>query len=291
MKDDEGFFVELESITRSHHVLRHRLLMRLAEEPPTLRQLQLFSAQHYLYSRGFAQNLAAVIANTPDEDARTLLILNMYEEIGEPTRIRDRVHLLLLEEGLITGAQLGAAFEQLSRHPIDGDVVTLLMNTGIVSRSQVAGVVERSTSRVKDLAHPALFRRYLRAIGLDSAALLAVTPIAATTEFTRSYRTLCRDSHWLEALGAMGPGTESIVATIYTKILQGIIGSGLVTTHDYVFWTLHVHCDDGHGRNIIEGMRPHAVDAANRERILRGARHALDARAHWLNGLYEHVYG
>jgi hypothetical protein len=73
--------------------------------------------------------------------------------------------------------------------------------------------------------------------------------------------------------------------------LQGIIGSGLVTTHDYVFWTLHVHCDDGHGRNIIEGMRPHALDADNRERILRGARHALDARAHWLNGLYEHVYG
>jgi pyrroloquinoline quinone (PQQ) biosynthesis protein C len=290
VQDDAGFFAELEHVTRSHRVLRHRFLTRLCAESPTLRQLQRFSGQHYLYSRGFAQNLAAVIANTPDEDARTLLILNVYEEAGEPTRIRDRVHMLLLEEGLINGVQLGAAFEKLSKQPIDGDVVTQLMSDGIVSRAQVARVVEHSASQARDLAHPALFRRYLRAIGLDAATLPTVTPLAATTEFSRVYRTVCRDAHWLEALGAMGPGTESVVATLYSQILQGITASGLVTAHDYVFWTVHVHCDDGHGRNIIESMRPHAADAGNRERIMRGALQALDARAQWLDSLYSHVF-
>jgi pyrroloquinoline quinone (PQQ) biosynthesis protein C len=291
LQRDSDFFIELESITHDHRVLRHEFLLRLEQEIPTLQQLQRFSSQHYLYSKGFSQNLAAVIANTPDEDARTLLILNMYEEIGEPTRIRDRVHMLLLEAGLITGVQLGAAFERLAQRPIDGDVVTQMMNDGIVSRTQVAAAVERSTSQARDLSHPALFRRYLRAIGLDHAVLATLSPIAATTEFSRTYRTMCRDAHWLEALGAMGPGTESIVARVYSKILQGIVASGLVTAHDYVFWTLHVHCDDGHGRNIIESMRPYAVDAANRERILRGAVAALEARARWLDALYDHVYG
>ncbi len=290
VKDSEKFFCELDDITRRHRVLHHPMLRRFEEEAPTLQQLQRFSSQHYLYSKGFSRNLAAIIANTPDEDARTLLILNMYEEIGEPTRLRDRVHMLLLEAGLVTGTQLGAAFERLTRQPIDGDVVTLMMNEGTISRAQVAGVVEHSTSQAKDLSHPALFRRYMRALGLDATTLSGIDPIPATERFSRTYHVLCREAHWLEALGAMGPGTESVVASIYAKILRGIIASGQVAPHDYVFWTLHVHCDDGHGRNIIDSMRPFATDAANRERILRGALQALDARSAWLDGLYNHVF-
>jgi pyrroloquinoline quinone (PQQ) biosynthesis protein C len=290
MSSATDFFDELEDVSRRHRVQHHEFLMRMASERLGLRQLQAFAAQHYLYSRVFARNLAAVIASTPDEDARTLLVLNMYEEIGEPARIRDRVHMLLLEAGLVSGTQLGAALEQLVAQPIDGDVVTLLMKNGVVSRAQVAAVVERNTLRAKDLTHPALFRRFLRALHLNPAELATAAPHPATQQFIDTYHSICRESHWLEALGAMGPGTECIVAGLYARILQGIINSELVSPHDYVFWTLHVHCDDGHGRNIIECMRPYAHEPINQERIARGALRVLDARALWLDALYEHVF-
>jgi len=89
----------------------------------------------------------------------------------------------------------------------------------------------------------------------------------------------------------MGPGTECVVPTLYRQILQGIRRSGWVTPADYVFWTVHVHCDDGHGRNIIEAMRPYATDLEARQTMMRGAINALDARYRWFDGLERHVFG
>jgi pyrroloquinoline quinone (PQQ) biosynthesis protein C len=292
-QDTQGneFFAELESAVLGHPALSHPFLQRLAQGPLSREQLRAFAGQHYLYSRRFANHLAAVIANSPDEHARTLLVLNMYEEIGEPSRLRDRVHLVLLEEGLVSGAQLAEALEQQVRAGVEGDLVAMLIDDGLISRSQVANVMERNTRRAKDLTHPALFRRFLSALGLDARELSELTAIEETNQVNASYRALCRDSHWLEGLSAMGPGTECVVPTIYKQILKGIADSGFVAPADYVFWTVHVHCDDGHGRNIVEAMRPYATDLEARQMMMRGALSALDARGRWFDGLERHVFG
>lgn len=290
--DAEGdeFFVELEKAVLEHPALAHPFLERFATDSLSRDQLQAFAGQHYLYSRRFANYLAAVISSSPDEHARTLLVLNMYEEIGEPLRLRDRVHLVLLEEGLVSGAQLAEALE---RQVINGgqDVVATLIDDGIVSRTEVAHVMEHNTRRAKDLTHPALFRRFLSALGLDAQALSEIEAIEETDDLNASYRALCRDAHWLEGLSAMGPGTECVVPTLYRQILRGIHRSGFVDPADYVFWTVHVHCDDGHGRNIIEAMRPYARDLEARQMMMRGAMGALDARHRWFDGLQRHVFG
>jgi pyrroloquinoline-quinone synthase len=151
--------------------------------------------------------------------------------------------------------------------------------------------MEHNTRKASELTHPALFRRFMRALGLSSDELSRTIPLPETNAFNAAYDVTCRNGHWLEGLGAMGPGTECIVPRVYSKILDGIRGSGLVTPADYVFWTVHVHCDDGHGRNIIDAMRPYVDDANNRELISRGAIRALDARARWFDGLHRLVFG
>jgi pyrroloquinoline quinone (PQQ) biosynthesis protein C len=286
-----SFFELLEAAVLAHPVLQHPFLRRMAESTLDREQLRAFAAQHYLYSRRFARNLAAVISNSPDEHARTLLVLNMYEEIGEPSRLRDRVHLLLLEEGLVTGAQLGCALEEQVQDDAHGDVVARLIATGIVSRAQLSEVLEHNTHKARDLTHPALFRRFLHALGLDAAELERTEALPATDDFNDTYRNLCRDAHWLEGLAAMGPGTEGIVPILYSRILEGIRNSGVVTASDYVFWTIHVHCDEGHARNILEAMRPYAGHPSHQQLIWRGAMRALDARARWFDGLLGHVFG
>src|SRR5262245_30980431 len=108
-----AFFEGLERELALHPALHHRFLRRFSEADLTREHLAPFAVQHYLYSRFFIRNMAAVIANVPDENARSLLILNIYEEIGEPLRIRDRVHFLLLEAGLVTPDDVGAACMQV----------------------------------------------------------------------------------------------------------------------------------------------------------------------------------
>jgi pyrroloquinoline quinone (PQQ) biosynthesis protein C len=263
----------------------------MATERLDREQLRAFAAQHYLYSRRFARNLAAVISNSPDEHARTLLVLNMYEEIGEPSRLRDRVHMILLEEGLVTGAELAEALEeQVAEEGAQGDVISALIDKGVISRGQVAAVMEHNTRKAKDLTHPALFRRFLSALGLEGKELERLEALPSTEDFNQTYRGLCREAHWLEGLAAMGPGTEGIVPMLYSKILEGIRNSGIVSAADYVFWTIHVHCDEGHARNIIEAMAPYAEDPASQQLIWRGTMRALDARARWFDGLLGHVF-
>lgn len=288
---NRSFFERLESAVLAHPVLQHPFLQRMASQRLDREQLRRFASQHYLYSRRFARNLAAVISNSPDEHARTLLVLNMYEEIGEPSRLRDRVHLVLLEEGLVSGAQLGQALEEQVNDDAHGDVVSRLIDQGVVSRAQVAKVMEHNTHKARDLTHPALFRRFLHALGLDAAELERIEPLPSTDDFNECYRSLCRDAHWLEGLAAMGPGTEGIVPMLYSKILEGLRTSEVVSPADYVFWTIHVHCDEGHARNILEAMQPYAAHASHQALIWRGAMRALDARSRWFDGLLGHVFG
>ena len=286
-----SFFELLEAAVLAHPVLQHPFLQRMANAPLDRERLRAFAAQHYLYSRRFSRNLAAVISNSPDEHARTLLVLNMYEEIGEPSRLRDRVHLLLLEEGLVTGAELGETLEEVVSEDAHGDVVSRLIDKGIISRAQLTRVLEHNTHKARDLTHPALFRRFLTALGLSGSELEQLEALPATDDFNETYRSLCRDAHWLEGLAAMGPGTEGIVPLLYSQILQGIRESGAVSQADYVFWTIHVHCDEGHARNIIEAMRPYAAHPSHQQLIWRGAMRALDARERWFDGLLGHVFG
>jgi pyrroloquinoline quinone (PQQ) biosynthesis protein C len=285
-----AFFSQLDDEVQKHPLMRHPFLERISQDCLTLRQLHAFASQHYLYSQRFARNLAAVLSNTPDENARTLLVMNLHEEIGEPARIRDRVHLLLLEAGVVTGAQLAKAFEQLVAVDPHGDVVALLIDQGFISRKHVASIVEHNTLKSKDLTHPALFRRFLLALGLDAQALAGVIPLEATERFNAVYDRLCRHAHWLTGLGAMGPGTEGIVPLLYTRVLQCIVNTGALTPHDYVFWTVHVHCDEGHSRNIVECMSPYATDQEQQQLIRVGAMEVLQARYDWLDALYDHVF-
>jgi pyrroloquinoline quinone (PQQ) biosynthesis protein C len=284
------FFARLQEDVAAHPALHHSFLERFRHEPLGRGQLASFAAQHYLYSRLFTRNLAAVIANVPDEHARSLLIENMYEEVGEPARIRDRLHLLLLEAGIVQGWELARAMEELVALDIDGDVVQVLLRQGIVTRPQIQSVLVRNTRRAQDLTHPALFRRFLEALGLDAGGLRRVKPLVETERFIAEYQDVCRNGAWLEAMGAMGPGTECVVPTLYSSILRGIEASGIVSREKYVFWTLHVHCDDGHGRNIVSALAPYAEARENQRAIVRGALRVLDARKCWFDALERHVF-
>jgi pyrroloquinoline quinone (PQQ) biosynthesis protein C len=240
-----------------------------------------------MYSRFFVRNVAAVVSNVPDEHARSLLIQNMYEEVGEPLKQRDRAYVFLLEVGLVTPDQVGAALAAVGPH---GDVTEYFVSRGILQREVIDSLVQSRTAQLLDLTHPALFRRFLRSLGVSPEVVAAAEPLPETSHFVREFEAVCRNGHWLEAMGALGPGTESVVPRIYGAILAGIRRSGEVAPSDYVFWTIHVHCDEGHGENILLAIEAYLDRVENQQLVRRGVMRILNARKAWFDALERMVF-
>lgn len=281
------FLTKLESEISAHPALNHSFLRRFGQDVLDRAQLTEFAIQHYMYSRFFVRNVAAVVSNVPDEHARSLLIQNMYEEVGEPFKQRERAYVFLLEIGLVTPAQVAAALSAVGPH---GDVTDHFVEQGILKREVLETLVQRRTAQLLELTHPALFRRFLKALGVSPEVVAASEPLPETSQFVREFEAVCRHGHWLEAMGALGPGTESVVPRIYTQILSGIQRSGSMDPDDYVFWTLHVHCDEGHGENIQLAIEPYLDRPENRRLVMRGAMRILEARKRWFDGLERMVF-
>jgi len=283
----KAFLSQLENEIAEHPALTHPFLRRFASEQMGREHLVDFAIQHYMYSRFFVRNVAAVVSNVPDEHARSLLIQNMYEEVGEPLKQRDRAYVFLLEVGLITSAHVAEALAAVGPQ---GDVTEYLVERGIVRREVVATLVQSRTAQLLELTHPALFRRFLRALDVSPELVATVEPLPETAQFIREFEAVCRSGHWLEAMGALGPGTESVVPRIYGAILSGIKRSEMITPNDYIFWTIHVHCDEGHGENILLAIEGYLDRPENRQLVMKGVNRILNARKVWFDGLERMVF-
>lgn len=66
-------------------------------------------------------------------------------------------------------------------------------------------------------SHPALFRRFLRALGVEESEMATGEPLPEICLYMDCFWRLCRDGHFLEALGAIGPGTEMVIPHLFKK--------------------------------------------------------------------------
>jgi pyrroloquinoline-quinone synthase len=134
-------------------------------------------------------------------------------------------------------------------------------------------------------SHPELFRRFLSALCLDSSEIERTEPLPETRLFIHEYFFLCRESHFLEALGALGPGTEAVVPYIYHYFYEGLVKEPSLRGEDIEFFTLHMQMDLEHSANIKEALLEYAVEKENQALIRQGALEILGARTVFWNGL------
>lgn len=101
---------------------------------------------------------------------------------------------------------------------------------------------------VEGIPHPELYRRFCRAMGLDDAEL--GLPESAGQLWRQRMIAFLDDASPAAALGALGPGTESVVKPVYQKLLRGIRGLHALEPRDHVFFDLHCTVDDQHGQDL-----------------------------------------
>jgi len=165
--------------------------------------------------------------------------------------------------------------------PDEGARAPLIKNLG----EEYGARQEENRDMDPELTHPAIFRAFLRSVGIDTSpeALNAIKPLPETKLFVDKYLNI-RYLNYIEAFGALGPGTEYIVPKMYTSIREGCRGAGL-TEDEVLFFSAHIELDVEHAEGIKESLLPFAQTEDHQEIMRFGAMDFLDARVVLWDGL------
>lgn len=146
---------------------------------------------------------------------------------------------------------------------------------------EYGGRAEEGKEMSLEMVHANIFRKFCKAAG---ANLEAAKPFPETSLFVERYLYRLRELHWVEALGALGPGTEYIVPYIYKPIYDGLKKKGY-SEDDLLFFSAHINLDVEHGENIWDSIEPYSKTRENQGRVRDGAMYILDARKVLWDGL------
>ena len=125
--------------------------------------------------------------------------------------------------------------------------------------------------------HPELYRRFQDALGVPAGSR-EVTPACPGRVWSQQFLQLCRMNEFV-GVGAIGIGTEYIVADIYDQILEGIRAHSDLTASQRVFFDIHSQCDEEHAEQMMVLTEALARDADACEQIEFGIRSAIEYRS------------
>lgn len=126
-------------------------------------------------------------------------------------------------------------------------------------------------------SHTVLYRRFQIALGLGNGALKP-TPECPGLLWSQQFLQLCGTNACV-GVGAIGIGTELIVASIYNQILDGLKAHSDLTKSQRVFFDLHSVCDDEHAAQMLVITEDLAQDADACDQIEFGIRSAIELRS------------
>ncbi|CAN5825460.1 iron-containing redox enzyme family protein [soil metagenome] len=141
-----------------------------------------------------------------------------------------------------------------------------------------------------DETHPALYRRFLRALDIEEADWQAPSTLPEIAGYISVHYELCREPDFRLGLGALGPASEWPVPPIYVRLTEGLKKSAEVTEEDLEIFTSHVTMDVTHARIMMEAIAPYAEDEVGQRKVREGALRSLDARSIMFDGLYRAVF-
>jgi len=149
-------------------------------------------------------------------------------------------------------------------------------------RLVVAGGLD--PQEVAGVSHPELYTRFCRALGVGQGE--ADNSASAGSRWRDKLLDYIQDASPAAALGAIGPGTESVVKPIYRKVLRGLRALEGLERRDYVFFELHCIVDDQHALDLESAALGLLTTSTDRARMRDGMLKALDFRREFWDSLH-----
>ncbi len=138
-------------------------------------------------------------------------------------------------------------------------------------------------------SHRVLFNQFAFALDLTIFDLDEADALPSTQICVDELMNICLNKHFLESLGALGPGTEFFTSDEYLVIRDGLKKYDFLSADDIYFWTAHISLDETHYSEMIDILRPWASNDLNKQLITRGANKAIDLEIDFWNGLEKHL--
>jgi len=133
--------------------------------------------------------------------------------------------------------------------------------------------------------HPAIYRRFLRALEWTEPDGDAVELLPALRDYVELHYRLCT-SDWLVAAGAAGLAMEWPIPPMYARLLAGLRRFSQLAGGSLEIFAGHIDQDEQHGRSVRDALRRHLETEDARRRVERGVFLSLEARHRLLDGLW-----
>jgi len=140
-------------------------------------------------------------------------------------------------------------------------------------------------SSVDGVPHPILYRRFQEALGIDLENVES-TENCPGAEWSQRFLALCETNEHVGA-GAIGIGTEYIVAKIFDQTLDGLKTHTELSRVERVFFDLHSVCDDKHAAEMLTITEDLALDQKSCDEIQFGVSEAIRLRSEFWDRLLE----
>jgi len=139
-------------------------------------------------------------------------------------------------------------------------------------------------------SHPALYRNFLKSLGLEEGSWGRVAPLPEVTMFIENHMTLTRDGDFLSGLGAVGPGHEFSIPAMFTDLVAGIRRSTPLTDEAIEYFTLHIVEDKEHAVVFNKLIARYVQNEAGQATLRVGAMRSLALRKSFWDGLMRAVF-
>ena len=132
-------------------------------------------------------------------------------------------------------------------------------------------------SGVAGQPHSELFHRFQEALGVTADYRKKTARCETALLWRQQFLQLCEMNECV-GVGAIGIGTELVVASIYKQILVGLKAHTDLTMTQHVFFDLHSECDEDHAAQIAVIAEDLAQDSEACEQIGYGVKMAINMR-------------
>ncbi len=139
-------------------------------------------------------------------------------------------------------------------------------------------------------SHAALYRNFLKALGLEEEAWGRVRLLPETAWFIEAHLEITRSKEFLIGLGAIGPGHEFSIPIMFSDLVEGFRRNTRLPEKEMEYFLMHIEEDVAHAKLFNEAIAHYAPDAEGQGKVRQGTLKSLEARKIFWDGLYRVVF-
>jgi pyrroloquinoline quinone (PQQ) biosynthesis protein C len=149
-------------------------------------------------------------------------------------------------------------------------------------------LVDEYGERSAGADHSQAYRTFMHAAGIEPGTEDGFPLHPEVVDFIKEHYRICTEEPFLVGLGAVGPGHEWSIPTMFEHVLTGLYKAGF-GEKEIDYWKMHLDQDADHGAWLEEALVEYCHTDVARQQIRHGAILSLNAREQFWWGVMDKI--